>query len=146
MVAKGITGDTLGVRGKTDLCDDDVEVCRHPVPRFFLDADFNVAVEGQKEDQQPLHGEAVQASVHNRRHFGLIDAQEFGGVRLGQVAVSQYPGDVSRQFDFCQAPFRKGQSQVGKDVAAAFFNFDFVHFFLMPTLAYLVKALSLAAV
>jgi len=40
-----------GGDGEADLCDDDVEVCRRPAPGLLLDADFDVAVEGQQEGQ-----------------------------------------------------------------------------------------------
>jgi hypothetical protein len=53
---------------------------------------------------------------------GLPDTEDLSGLGLSQAAILDQAVDLKRQSSFEVLPFRMGEAQVAKDVAAAFLN------------------------
>ena len=88
---------------------------------FLLDANLDVPVEADEEQQQAFEGKAGETPVHDGRDLGLIELEQLGGFGLGQVALADNLGDLARQGRLDQTLLRFGQTEIGKDVAGTLF-------------------------
>ena len=84
------------------------------------DGDFNVLSESRQELDQPANGEVSGPVANERRHMGLLDAENSGGLRLREATAFDDAGDLQRQPRFHQFLIRVGQAEIGEYVATAF--------------------------
>ena len=99
------------------LCD--VNPSLVPGSRASLHGDFDVLAEHQQEAHQALQREAGETPTDEGGYLGLIDAQQFGRLHLGQSFVLDEHGDLVGKLGFGQGLLRIRQAQIGENVSTA---------------------------
>jgi hypothetical protein len=59
-----------------------------PVAGLVLYNNIYVLVQAVKEAAQPIEREVFQLTAHQRRHLGLVNAENVGSRRLSQAAAA----------------------------------------------------------
>jgi|SRR5665213_1967772 len=94
--------------------------------RADLDGDF--PVEPLQKIQQLVSSEPAVMAVHQMGHLGLRNAKEFGDLRLFELPSLNDPIDAKANLRTRKKLVRVLAAKIGKDIAAAFFNFRFFLF------------------
>ena len=87
--------------------------------RLRPDRDFHVLTERGEQPHQALAGEVREASIEDRRDFGLAYAHEFCRRNLGQILALDRLAEVARKLRLGQLLLRFRQTHIGEYVAAA---------------------------
>jgi hypothetical protein len=94
------------------------------VPAGRLDGDFNVLAEGGEKVHKALDRKVAGLPAHETGNVGLLDTEDLSRLRLGEAAFFDQAVDFERKSSFEVLPFRIGEAEVAKDVAAALFHSD----------------------
>lgn len=86
--------------------------------------DLHVTPESRKESHQSFYGEAFQATVDQRGHLGLVDAQDSGRACLGQVTLFQNLLYLDGQQDLGPSLLGIRKAEVREYVAGALVDFN----------------------
>jgi len=87
-----------------------------PVAGLVLYNNMYVLVQTIQEAAQPIKREVFQLTAHQRRHLGLVNAENVGSHCLAQAALPNDLNNLYGQSSFRQVFLWIGKAQVGKDI------------------------------
>lgn len=89
------------------------------LPRL-ADSDFHILTECSEEFHQAADGKIAGTIAHEQRDLGLLYAQDFGDLDLGQATVFEDRIDLQGELGFEELLFGIEETEIGEDVSGAF--------------------------
>src|SRR6266568_108492 len=87
-----------------------------------LDGDVHVLAESGEKVQEALDGKGARPIAHQGRDVRLLDAENFASIGLLEAAFFDEAVNLQREPRFQELLLGMGQTEVGKNVAAAFLH------------------------
>src|SRR5229473_875826 len=87
--------------------------------------DLDVAVEAGEESHQTVDRVFTEVALEQAGHFGLADAHELTCSCLRELAFVREPVDFRHDLSLEEMSVGVRQAEIGKDIAASDFHFDF---------------------
>src|SRR3972149_7431702 len=88
------------------------------------DGDLNVLAQGHEKVHQPFNREGPRLAAHEARDVRLLNTQNFTGLGLGEAAFFDEAINLQGEAGFELPPLGIGKAEIGKNIAAAFFDPD----------------------
>src|SRR5216683_2799665 len=89
-----------------------------------LHGDLYVLAEGGEKVHEALDGKGTGAIAHQGRNVRLLDAEDLAGFGLLKAAPFNEAVNLKRKLGFQELQFGMGETEIGKNISAAFFHPD----------------------